>query len=375
MNKKITRVSVLKKNIFDDMVKQHQSNILISWYEILIMPINENSFPARPTNNTLIAALLKNDTDDYTYTLMIAGGEAHTEYMIMNSPVMHQSAINQMRKSAYKWHLSDCNVKAKPIKKSKEKCGKSAKGKFIMDKKSISVEAFAIDMDTYINITKGIVKSCEIKASSLGYARLFQVADILKSFTFTAHAASTDNDYTIQCVLLRDDDDNYIVLVVTNSLMPADANNLTAKLLINATALAKGWLSGKSTSVETENPAERRITERESMVGAMMAVYLTKFPICFDLRCVQEYHNNADLANGIRKYSDMIYSAKQATGLAIHTFGQAYVVYDTIVSRIWQFGFVAGCSMDDILHIMKMIVSIYITDEDVLKKMNRIFKK
>ena len=231
MIKKITRVSVLKKYFFDDMVKQHQSNILISWYEILIMPINENPFPARPTNNTLIAALLKNDTDEDTYTLMIAGGEAPTEYMIMNSPVMHQSAIDQMRKSAYKWHLSDCNVKAKPIKKSKEKCEKSA----------------------------GPAPEC--------------------------HA-----------------------------------------------------------------------TDREKMVMLMLSNYLNKFQICFDLKCAQEYRDNAALANGIRKYSDIIYRANQATGMVIHMFGQAYVLYDTNNRRI-RLGFTIDCSVDNIIHIMKMVVN------------------
>ena len=265
-----------------------------------------------------------------------------------------------------------------------------------MNKKSISVEAFAIDMHTYLSITKGIVKSCEIEAGPLGYGcvRLFQVADVLLDFSFTVNMSTTHinmeetNEHIgINCALVKDDDNNYIVLVATNFFNPIETalnrqslGTLIPKILNKATILATKWLAINGPDItKAEKPAEpaqeyhasdHQIlvnTFRVKMVEAMVSKYFSDLPVCVKAGCVLEHTDNIDLARGASRCSHIIYDAKQATGLALHIFGQAYILYDINKRLVVRLGFVGSCSVDNIIHIMKMVVTnhvLTVVDED-----------
>lgn len=255
-----------------------------------------------------------------------------------------------------------------------------------------SMDSIAI-VNEYVDIPNVVVRPYYGPNAPLVKTRF----KILKKFKFTIRydEIGKPNSYiNALAVLAMYEQDNYTVVIAVppNPLLsipfiplePGNCMNSRNKFIQavfnKAEQSATQWLILKSRwlilksrpgAAETEKPAEptpeRHIANRVSMVGVMMAVYFADFPVRFELKCAREYCDNTELAKGMRKYSDIICSANQATGMVIHTFGQTYVVYDTIQGRAIRLGYVSGCSINDIFHIMEMVVTnhvLTVVDED-----------
>ena len=185
-----------------------------------------------------------------------------------------------------------------------------------MDKKNISVEAFAIDMYTYLSITKGIMKSCEIEAGPLGYGCVFQVADVLLDFTFTVNMSmthinmeETNERIGINCALVIDDDNNYIVLAATNFFNPIETalnrqslGTLIPKILNKATILATKWLAINGPDItKAEKPAEpaQEYHASESKVYEVFYGYNLEDTTSAGLFASKKLANNAKAVYGL----------------------------------------------------------------------------